>query len=134
MGPVLERFLVRAASLEEIRAFLAILGLQTVVRNAAAGYAMYIASSGTSRQMAAPLLIEIGLAFTIAVPLGWWFGENALLFGLMLSGLLGSLYSSLVLASLPHHHRISAGSAFIFLLGAQALFSSLWWFITRPQI
>jgi hypothetical protein len=132
--PVLHRLEVRAANFEDVRAFLAILGLQTVVRNAAAGYAMYIASTGTSGQMAAPLLIEIALTFMVAVPLGWFFGENALLYGLIVAGLLGSLYSSRILASLDSRNRITAGRSFGALLGAQLFFAALWWLIARPGL
>jgi hypothetical protein len=133
-GPVLSALGVRAASVEDVRVFLAILGLQTVVRNAAAGYAMYIASCGSSSQMASPLLVEIGLAFTVAFPLGWLYGENALLYGLIISGLLGSLYTSRVLASLDPAHRIAASRAFPSLLAAQLLFSGLWWLVARPGL
>lgn len=133
MEPVLGAMKIRAASVDDIRSFLAILGLQTVIRNAAAGYAMYIASSGTSRQMASPLLIEIALALTMAISLGWFYGENALLYGLAISGLLGSLYSSRVLASLSRDLHIAGWRAFFSLLGAQLLFSGLWWLIVRLE-
>src|SRR5580658_8562736 len=81
MGPVLHALTVRAANIDDIRMFLALLGFQTIIRNAAAGYAMYIASAGSSRQMGAPLVIEIVLAFSVAVPVGWFYGERALLYG-----------------------------------------------------
>lgn len=134
MGPVLNALTVRAASIDDIRSFLALLGFQTIIRNAAAGYAMYIASAGTSRQMGAPLIIEITLAFSIAIPAGWLFGERALLFGLSLSGLIGSLYSSKVLASLPGPDRISLGTAFPALLAAQAVVCGLWWWVVLPSL
>lgn len=133
MEPALATMQIRAASIEDIRSFLAILGLQTVIRNAAAGYAMYIASSGTSTQMAGPLLIEIGLALTVAVSLGWFYGENALLYGLVISGLLGSLYSSRILASLSRDQQIAGGRAFASLLGAQLLFSGIWWLVVGSK-
>lgn len=134
MEPVLSYLRVRAASVEDVRVFLGILALQTVVRNAAAGYAMYVASSGTFGQMATPLLIEIGLAFTVAIPLGWLYGENVLLYALIASGLLGSLYSSRILASLDSAHRIAASRAFPSLLAAQLLFSGLWWLVAKPSL
>jgi hypothetical protein len=127
MGPVLHALTVRAANIDDIRIFLALLGFQTIIRNAAAGYAMYIASAGSSRQMGAPLIIEIVLAFSVAVPVGWFFGERALLCGLSFAGLVGSLYSSRVLASLHRPDRISLRIAFPSLLVAQAAVCGLWW-------
>jgi hypothetical protein len=122
---------VRAASLDDIRTFLALLGFQTIIRNAAAGYGMYIASAGTSRQMATPLVIEIALAFIVALPLGWNYGERGLIYGLILSSLLGSLYSSQVVASLKRTRQITIRTAFPSLLGAQIAVSGLWWLIVR---
>jgi hypothetical protein len=40
------------------------LAFQTIFRNAASGYGVYIAYAGTFRQMATPPAIEIALAFT----------------------------------------------------------------------
>jgi hypothetical protein len=131
MGPVLHAVTVRAANIVDIRIFLALLGYQTIIRNAAAGYAMYIASAGSSRQMGAPLVIEIVLAFSVAVPIGWLYGERALLYGLSFSGLVGSLYSSKVLASLHRPDRISLRAAFSSLLLAQAAVCGLWWSIVE---
>ena len=119
-GPVLQSLTTRAANIDDIRIFLALLGFQTIIRNAAAGYAMYIAAAGSSRQMGAPLVIEIVLAFSVAVPLGWLYGERALLYGLSISGLVGSLYSSKVLASLHRSDRISLRSAFLAVSGADS--------------
>jgi hypothetical protein len=128
-GPVLQTLTTHAASSDDIRMFLALLGFQTIIRNAAAGYAMYIASAGSSRQMGAPLVIEIVLAFSVAVPVGWLYGERALLFGLCFSGLIGSLYSSKILASLHRPSRISLRTAFPSLLVAQAAVCGVWWWI-----
>ena len=130
-GSVLHAISVRTASLTEIRVFLALLGFQTIIRNAAAGYAMYIASAGTSRQMALPLLLEIALAFTVAVPLGWCYGERALIYGLIFSSLIGSLYSSQVVASLKGARHISLRAALPSLLGTQITISVIWWLIVR---
>jgi hypothetical protein len=134
MEPVLKVLTIRSASIEGIKTFLAILGFQTIIRNAAAGYAMYIASAGSSRQMAAPLVIEIVLAFAIAVPLGWFHGERALLIGVILAGLIGSLYSSKIIASLSFANRISLGIAFPSLLLPQAGISMLWWLVVGSSL
>jgi hypothetical protein len=131
MGPVLQALTVRAASIDDIRTFLALLGFQTIIRNAAAGYAMYIAAAGSSRQMATPLVIEIVLALTVAAPLGWWYGERALLYGVILSGLVGSLYSSRVVASLHRPNRISLRTSLPSLLVAQTAVCGAWWLIVR---
>jgi hypothetical protein len=134
MEPVLRALDVRAASIEDVRLFLALLGFQTIIRNAAAGYAMYIASAGSSRDVSAPLLIEIVLAFSVAVPVGWVYGERALLYGLSFAGLVGSLYSSRILAALSAPGRVSVRSAFPSLLGAQAGVSVLWWLVVRAAM
>ena len=131
VGPVLHALTSRAANIDDVRTFLALLGYQTIIRYAAAGYATYIASAGSSRQMGAPLIIEIALAFSVAIPVGWFFGERALLYGLSFSGLVGSLYSSNVLASLHRPRRISLSTAFFSLLAAQAAICGLWWLVVE---
>lgn len=134
MEPVLKALTSRAARIEDIRDFLAMLGFQTIIRNSAAGYATYVSSAGTPRQMGAPLAIEIALAFVIAVPAGWFLGENALLYGMSAAGLIGSLYTSKVLASLPKADRISPRVTFPSLFGAQAAGCALWWFIVNSRV
>jgi hypothetical protein len=134
LGFVYPLISIRAASLEDIRSFLAVLGFQTVIRCAAAGYAMYVASSGTPRQVAAPLVIEIVLTITIAVPLALIYGHQALLYGLVLSGLLGSLYSSQVLASLPGDSRIGLRIALPSLFAAQLGTSAIWLLIVMHSL
>jgi hypothetical protein len=131
MGPVLHALTVRAASIDDIRIFLALLGFQTIIRTAAAGYAMFIAAAGSSRQMAAPLVIEIVLALTVAAPLGWWYGERALLYGVILSGLVGSLYSGKVVSSLHRPNRISLRTSLPALLVVQTAVCGAWWLIVR---
>jgi hypothetical protein len=134
LGPVLHALRLRAASIEDIRTFLGILGLQTIVRNAAGGFAIYIAAAGTSRQMAAPLIIEITLAFTLAFPIGWFYGERALLYGLILSSLIGSAYSSKVIASINGPRRIALRAALPSILIAQTAICGVWWLIIKSSI
>jgi hypothetical protein len=134
LGYIHSAISVRAASLDDIRSFLALLGLQTIIRSAAAGYAMYIASSGTPQQVAAPLVIEIALTITIAIPLALISGPKALLYGLVLSGLLGSLYSSRVLASLPQTSQIGLRVALPSLFAAQVGTSAIWLLIVKYSL
>lgn len=124
-------FTLRAADMSEIQTFLALLGFQTIIRNAASGYAIYIASAGSSRQMAAPLIIEIALALIIAAPLGWFYGEFALLYGLIFSSLVGSLFSSRFVAT---QQTVTPAFAFAALLFVQATACSLWWLIVRASL
>jgi hypothetical protein len=131
MGPVLRSLTVRAASIDDVRIFLALLGFQTIIRNAAAGYSMYIASAGSSRQISAPIVVEIVMAFSVAVPIGWFYGERALLYGLSFSGFVGSLYSCKVLASLHQPTRMSFRAALSSLLLAQVAVCGLWWLIVH---
>jgi hypothetical protein len=131
MSPILNALTLRAARIDDVRTFLALLGFQTIIRNAAAGYATYVASVGTPRQMATPLVIEIVLAFAVAIPLGRYYGELALLYGVIFSGLIGSLYSSRVVSLLQWSNRISLRSALPSLLVAQATVCGLWWLIVR---
>ncbi len=134
LEPVLGALKLRAASIDDIRAFLAILGVQTIIRNAAGGYAMYIASVGSSRQMATPLLIEITLALTVAFPVGWLQGERALLYGLILSSLIGSVYSSKVVASISGQSQIALRKALPSILLAQIAVSGIWWQIVGSSV
>lgn len=129
MGPVLHTLTIRAASIDEIRTFLALLGFQTIIRNAAAGYGLYIASAGSSRQIAASLVVEIVLALAIAAPLGWWWGERALLCGLIFAGLASSLYSSRIVASLHRPNVIASRTALTSILVAQTAVCAAWWLV-----
>jgi hypothetical protein len=134
LEPVLTNIAARAARIEDIRVFLALLGFQTIIRSAAAGYALYIASAGSSRQMASPLLIEIVLALCLAAPLGWLYGDRALLYALSFAGLVGSLYSSKIVASLQGPDGVSIGRAFRRLFGAQVGACAMWWWIVRSYL
>lgn len=131
---ILDALTAHSASIDDIRIFLALLGLQTIVRTSAAGFATYVSSVGTSRQMVTPLLIEMVLALIIAVPLGWLFGVHALLLGLTFSGLVGSQFSSKTLTSLCKPGQITARAAFASLLTAQLVGSALWWWIVGASV
>lgn len=129
LGFILDALTARSAHINDIRIFLALLGLQTIVRTSAAGFATYVSSAGTSRQMGVPLVIEMVLAFTVAVPLGWLFGVHALLLSLTFAGLVGSLFSSKTFTTLCMQTKTSAITAFASLLTAQLVGSALWWWI-----
>lgn len=131
---ILGALTARSADINDVRLFLALLGLQAIVRTSAAGYATYVSSAGTSRQMGTPLVIEMVLAFTVAVPMGWLFGVNALLLGLTLAGLVGSQFSSKAFTSLSVTAQVSARTAFTSLLTAQLVGSALWWWIVRDSV
>ncbi|MBC2769839.1 hypothetical protein [Pusillimonas minor] len=119
----------RSVHINDVRLFLALLGLQAIVRTAAAGFATYVSSAGTSRQMAIPLLIEIVLTLTVAVPLGWLFGVHSMLLGLTFAALIGSQFSSIAFAALCKPARITSRVAFASLLSAQLVGAALWWLI-----
>lgn len=122
------------ADINDIRFFLALLGLQTIVRTSSVGFATYVSSAGSARQMGLPLVIEMILAFTVAVPLGWLFGVRVLLLGLTFSGLVGSQFSTKALASLCVPAQITARAAFASLLTAQLVGSALWWWIVGASV
>lgn len=126
---VLDLMTLSSANVGDIRHFLILLGLQTIVRTSAAGFATYVSSAGTSRQMAVPLAIEILLALFVAVPLGWKFGVDALLLGLTFAALIGSQFSSKTFASLCNPNQITTRVAFASLLLAQVVGSALWWWL-----
>ena len=134
MDPILHAVTVRTASVEEIRIFLALLGFQTIIRNAAAGFAMYVSSAGSPREMAAPIIIEIALAVIVAVPVGLLYGALPLLYGLIFAGALGSLYSSRIVASLHQPQQISLRTSFSSLLIAQTTICGVWWWIVRSSL
>jgi hypothetical protein len=133
LNPVYHTLKLRAASIIDIRDFLGLLGIQTIIRNAAGGYAMYISAVGSPRQMAAPLIIEMTLGLAFAIPLGWFYGESALLYGLILSSLIGSVYSSRVVASISGPHRIPLSRALSSIVAAQATTSGIWWLIVKSS-
>lgn len=118
----------------DVRLFIALLGFQTIVRTSAAGFATYVSSTGTSRQMATPLVIEMVLAVTVAIPLGWIFGVHALLLGLTLAGLVGSQFASKILISLHKPDQITAYAASASLITAQLVGSALWWWIVSASV
>ncbi len=126
---ILDSLTTHSTDINDVRLFLALLGLQAIVRTSAAGYATYVSSAGTSRQMGTPLVVEMVLAFTVAVPLGWLFGVNALMLGLTLAGFIGSQFSSKAFTSLSVTAQIPARTAFASLLTAQLVGSALWWWI-----
>lgn len=122
-------FIVRSIDFNDIRLFLALLGFQTIVRTSASGFAIYVYAAGSSRQMIAPLAIEMLLVLMIAVPLGWLFGVNALILGLMFAALVGSQFSAKAFTSLCKPAQISDRTASVSLLTAQLVGSVLWWCI-----
>jgi hypothetical protein len=134
LSHILEILGVRPTDIRDIRFFLALLGFHSIVRTAAAGFATYVSSAGTGTKIAAPLIIELVLAFAIAFPLGVAFGTSALVLGLVFSSLVGSLYSSRTLVSLRLAANISTRKAMFSLLAAQTLGSAVWLLIVGASI
>lgn len=122
----------QTADIADVQVFLALLGLQTIVRTSAMGFATIVAAAGTSRQMGIPLMIEMLLAFTVAVPLGWLFGVQGLMLGLTLAALVGSQFSSRPFTLLFMPAGTPARAAFASLLAAQLIGSAIWWLIVGP--
>lgn len=129
---ILDALKARPADIGDIRFFLALLGFQTIVRTSAMGFATIVAAAGTSRQMSMPLVIEMLLAFTVAVPLGSVFGVQGLLLGLTFAALVGSQFSSRPFTLLFMPAGTSARAAFASLLAAQLIGSAIWWLIVGP--
>lgn len=130
---ILDALAVHTSDIADIRFFLALLGLQTIVRTSAMGFATIVAAAGTSRQMGIPLMIEMLLAFTVAVPLGWLFGVQGLLLGLTFAALVGSQFSSRPFTLLFMPAGTPARAAFTSLLAAQLIGSAIWWLIVGPS-
>lgn len=127
-------FTIRSIDFNDIGLFLALLGFQTIIRTSASGFAIYVYAAGSSRQMIAPLAIEMLLILMIAVPMGWLFGVNALIIGLMFAGLIGSQFSAKAFTSLCKPAQVSDRTALVSLLTAQLVGSVLWWCIVGNNL
>lgn len=131
LGPVLRALSTRAASLDDIRPFLALLGFQTIVRTAAFGYSVSLASTASTRQMAAAIVVEILVTFLVAAPLGILAGSHALLLGLVLAGFVSSLVVCGIGLSLAPAGLLRMRTAMTAFVAAQGAACASWWLITR---
>ena len=130
IGPVLHALSTHAATIEDIRPFLALLGFQTIVRTAAFGYSLSLASTASMRQMAAAIVIEILVTFLVAAPLGAVAGARALLVGLVFAGLVSSVVTCWIGLSLAPRGIVRRRAALAAFVAAQALSCAAWWLIT----
>jgi hypothetical protein len=119
IGPLLQILSTKAATVGEIHSFLAVMGLQTIVRTAALGYSVCLASTGSIRQMSGAIVLEVVITFCVGAPLGWLFGPEALLWGLVLAGFASSLYTASIGLSLMPRDVVSKHAAFATLVLAQ---------------
>lgn len=131
IGPVLQALSTRAARLDDIRPFLALLGFQTIVRTAAFGYSVSLASTASTRQMAAAIVVEILVTFLVAAPLGILVGSHALLLGLVLAGFVSSLVVCGIGLTLAPPGVVQVRAAIMAFLAAQAGACASWWLITQ---
>ena len=122
------------ANVTDVRFFLALLGVQTIIRTSASGFAVFVASSGTARQMALPLLIEMSLVLLLGAPLGWLLGLPGVLLALALSALIGSQASCRMLAVQHLPIPLRSTTLFTALLTAQLGGSALWWWIVSGAV
>lgn len=119
------------AGAEDVRRPFFWLGLQTLVRSISLVYSVLLSSAGRPGQMAQPILMELALTVLIALPLGWAFGDVALLAGLAAAGLATAFLTLRVgLALVPYNasQRAKLGLAF---LAAQVLACTAWTLLAR---
>jgi len=129
LEPVLRALNTHAATAEQIRPFLAVLGLQTIVRTAAMGYSVSMAAAASVRQMSAPIVLEIVLTFTVAAPLGWWGGPVALLGGLVFAGFVSSIFTCWIGVRLSPRAVVGAPHALAVFVASQSVACIAWWLI-----
>ena len=75
-----------------IKNFLALLGFQTIIRMTTVGYSTSVASNGSGRLISLNVLVEILLVISIALPAGYFFGVDFLIYGLIISGFGSSMF------------------------------------------
>jgi len=132
LQPLLTLWSSRAANIDDIYPFLALLGFQTIIRTAALGYSVSLAATATTRQMSGAIIVEVLISLCIAAPLGRAYGPNFLLYGLILAGLASSIYTCLIGLSLDSTCTISKKKGTGILLASQA-FACLLWFTVNHQ-
>jgi hypothetical protein len=134
LGPMLSLLSSKAASVNDIHTFLALLGLQTIVRTAAMGYSVGLASAGTPRQMVTPILLEITLTLAAASLVIWRLDTRALLLGLILAGWVSTLCTCQIGAKLAGNGGVSRFRAMTTFVSSQAGVSLLWCWIVRDAL
>ena len=131
INPIINAFKINVEQAKDVRFFLFLLGLHSIIRATPAGFGMYIASSGTGRNVATPLIIESVLALAVAAPLGWMFGVNILIIGLILATLAATLTISRVVRTIEISKNFSSKKVFSWILLNQIFCSGIWWFIAK---
>jgi hypothetical protein len=119
------------AGVDDVRRPFFWLGLQTLVRSISLVYSVLLSSAGRPAQMAQPILMELALTVMIALPLGWAFGDVALLAALATAGLATAFLTMRVgLALVPYDSTQRAKLGLTFL-AAQALACTAWTLLAR---
>lgn len=121
----------RAATADEIRPFLAILGFQTILRTAAMGASISLASAGSIRQMSAPIVLEIVVTIVLAPLMGWWASTRGILTALVIAALVSSNYTSRIGLTLDRTNMLQHTHCLAIFMLSQVLACAAWWCIVR---
>ena len=124
----------RAATSAEIRPFLAILGFQTILRTAAMGSSISLASAGSMRQMSAPIILEVVVTLVLAPLMGWWGGPRGILSALVIAALMSSCYTCVIGLSLDRTKSLRKLPSLGIFLVSQALACAAWWCLVRQAL
>jgi hypothetical protein len=129
LGVALQALGSRAASAEQIRPFLAIMGFQTILRTAGMGASISLASAGSVRQMSAPIVVEIILTLVLA-PLGAWAaGPRGILWALVIAAIVSSNYTCRIGLRLDRAGVLNKTSSQAIFLLSQAVACAAWWMV-----
>jgi hypothetical protein len=109
---VLNVIVARNNSIAEIGAiknFLALLGFQTIIRMTTVGYSTSVASYGSRKLISLNVFVEILLVIFMALPMGYLFGVEFLIYGLIISGFGSSIFMCIA-ASCHSNERLDLSS------------------------
>ena len=119
--------------LETVRSYLGLLGTQSIIRGAASGYAIFVASSGSGTDIAKPLIAEMILFVLMAPIMTVLFGGVGLVYSGIIAALLGSQLSSVIICKQDMFSSISKVMVGASLLGPQLLIGIAWYILVREN-
>jgi hypothetical protein len=126
IGPSMELLSIKAAPIEQVKPFISILGFQSLIRLTAMGYSLVLASLGNPKEMSFAIFFEIILTIMVAFPFGWFFGPYLLLWGLVFSGFISSLYTCYIGFKLISKEEIKLSRAVGIFVLSQISVCTIW--------
>lgn len=119
------------ANVQDVRHYLFWLSIQTMVRSTCLVYSVVLSSAGKPTQLRQPIFIELTIAIALALPLGWWFGDVALLCTLAGAGWIASVFTSWTTLTLDEHSSQGRRQLLALFVATQLTVTLLWAEIAR---